>query len=84
MLKKRSSQCRLVLLGDVVSLIRRAKEIDKFVYAWDRVIVSFHEQFSFLSERWTYQNIMVFITFAIKVAQRTYIRVIRVNMLIYC
>ena len=37
----------------------------------------------FLSETWTYQNIMVFTTFAIKVAQHTYIRVIQVNVLIY-
>ena len=37
----------------------------------------------FLSERWRYQNIMVFPTFAIKVAQHTYIRVIQVNVLIY-
>ena len=65
------------------SLIRRAKEIDKFMYAWYRIIVSFQVQFSFLYEKWTYQNIMVFITFAIKVAQRTYIRVIQVKVLIY-
>ena len=53
------------------------------MYAWYRIIVSVHAQFSLFSERWTYQNIMVSITFVINVAQRTYIRVIQVNVHIY-
>ena len=55
----------------------------RFVYAWYRIIVFFHVQLLFLSERWTYQNIMVFIPFAIEVAQSTYIRVTQVNVLTY-
>ena len=58
-------------------------EQKRFVYAWHRIIVFFQVQFLFFSERWTYKNIMVSITFAIKVAQNTYIRAIQVNLLIY-
>ena len=56
-----------------------------------RVIVYFQVQIALFSERWTYQNIMVFITFFINIAQRTYyvrcaiyyIIAIQVNVLIY-
>ena len=58
---------------------------NKFVCAWHRIIVYFHVQFSFLYEKWVYQNIMVTMTkfiLKIKTSFEAYKRCIYIH--IFC